>query len=324
MVLICKILIFFIVALYATFLALILIGMKYRNPYSLTMLVGKKGAGKTTLITKLAFRYVKRGWKVYSNVPVPGAYLYKTEDIGKIQFDANSVVFCDEIGMVFDNRNFKNFTNAQRDWFKLQRHYRVKFFAFSQAWDVDLKIRALTDAIYLIDCYFNVLSIARKVRRKITIVHPSGESESRIADDLEFTPWYMIPFGGLMVTWLPSWMKYFDSFDAPELEPGNFVLCPMPEDVEERTLRFQVVNFFYCKLEAVKTWIWCHYWQLRIKLFPLSAEEYEAFNPLSSLEVPPSSDADKEAFEERDNRGDAASAADAFDYQPPKLRKPSK
>lgn len=301
MVLFCKIVMVLVLLLYLFFLALILIGMRYRNPYSLTMLVGKKGAGKTTLITKLAFRYVKRGWKVYSNVPVPGAYLYNTEDIGKIAFDSNSVVFCDEIGMVFDNRNFKNFSNAQRDWFKLQRHYRVKFFAFSQAWDVDLKIRALTDAIYLIDSYFNVISVARKVRRKITIVHPSGEAESRIADDLEFTPWFLAPFGGLMVTWLPAWMKYFDSFAAPELAPGEFTFCPMPEDLEERTIRFKIVNYIYQKYDSALTCIWCHYWKLRMKLFPLSAEEYQAFAVLSSDEVPPSADADTEAFEHREN-----------------------
>ena len=41
--------------------------IKYRNPYKLYMVFGKKGSGKTTLMTKLAFQYRKKGWKVYSD-----------------------------------------------------------------------------------------------------------------------------------------------------------------------------------------------------------------------------------------------------------------
>ena len=37
----------------------------YRNPYKLYMVFGKKGSGKTTLMTKLAIQYQKKGWDVY-------------------------------------------------------------------------------------------------------------------------------------------------------------------------------------------------------------------------------------------------------------------
>lgn len=227
-----KFLVFVLVFIYLSFLALILIGLHYRNGFTLNMFIGKKGAGKTTLITKLTFKYLKRGWKVYSNVEVPGAFIYDPAKIGQLDFDQNSIVFCDEIGMIFDNREFAKFDNAKRDWFKLQRHYKVKFYAFSQAWDIDKKIRALTDNIYLIDSYFNCISVARKVRRKLTIVHPDGASESRIADDLEFTPWWQAPFGGLMITWLPSWMMFFNSFDAPNLELKEFEYYPLPDNFD--------------------------------------------------------------------------------------------
>ena len=265
-----KIIMVLILVLYLAFLGLILLGMKYRNPYQLFMMVGPKGSGKSTLICKLTQRYRKKGWTVYSNVAVPGALLFEGTDIGKIQFTANSVVFVDEIGMVFDNRNFKTFRQDTRDWFKLQRHYRVKVFCFSQAWDVDVKIRQLCDGIYLLNSYFNVISVARKVRRRLTIVHPSGEAESRIADDLEFVPWFMAPFGGLMVTWLPAWHYYFDSFAAPELDHVEFVECSYPDsyfDHIENSLRVKAAGAIFSKVEKAGAKAAAVWWKLHHRDF---------------------------------------------------------
>lgn len=265
----------FVVLLYFAVLFLIVYGSKYRNPYRLYMVFGKKGSGKTTLITKLTFKHLKRGWKVYSTVPTPGAYLFDAKDIGKIMFDCNSVVFCDEGGILFDNRNFKAFREDTRNWFKYQRHYRVKVYVFSQAFDIDVKLRNLTDFMYLTNCYFNVISIARRVQRKIVIVHPNAQGESRIADDMEFTPWFLAPFGGLIITWIPNWIKYFDSFEAPELEPGTFILCDYPEGYEERLFRFRVINRFYQICESFLDWCVCQYWKVRTKLPMLKGlEEY--------------------------------------------------
>ena len=121
-----KFLIWSLIAIYFVVLFLILYGVKYANPYRLIMVFGKKGSGKTTLIAKLTVKYLRRGWKVYSTVPIPGALLFNAKDIGKVMFDANTVMFIDEGGILFDNRNFKAFREDTRDWFKLQRHYRVK------------------------------------------------------------------------------------------------------------------------------------------------------------------------------------------------------
>lgn len=275
-----------IVLAYFAVLFLIVYGSKYRNPYRLYMVFGKKGSGKTTLITKLTFKHLKRGWKVYSTVPTPGAYLFDAKDIGKIMFDCNSVVFCDEGGILFDNRNFKAFREDTRNWFKYQRHYRVKVYVFSQAFDIDVKLRNLTDYMYLTNCYFNVISIARRVQRKIVIVHPNAQGESRIADDMEFTPWFFAPFGGLIVTWIPAWIKYFDSFEAPKLEPGSFTLCDYPEGYEERLLKFRITNWIMMRVDAANTWIACRYFWLASKLgiFKSEIEPGDVGSPAPHLE----------------------------------------
>lgn len=266
-----KTLLFFVIFLYFLVLALIVYGIKYRNPYSLTAVIGKKGSGKTTLITKLTQRYLSKGWKVYSTTPTPGAYLFDPQDFGKISFDANSVIFVDEIGIIFDNRNFASFGKDKTKFFKLQRHYRVKVFVFSQAMDFDIKIRNLCDSIYLVRTWFNVLSVARKVNRSITIVHPVGDGESRLADDLDWCPLILAPFGGLMLTWIPHWIRYFDSFEAPELAQGTFSLCGYPDDFSERTFSFRFSNFFWSTLDRFQTRLLGHYWKLGTKLGLLSA-----------------------------------------------------
>lgn len=205
------------------FLALVafcaVMAYRYRNPYKLTLVFGKKGSGKTTLLAKKAIQYMRMGKMVYSTVYVPGAHLFNVQDIGIRTFPPESVVFIDEVGMIWDNRNFKAFRTDVRDWFKLQRHYHVTVWLFSQTNDIDIKLRNLMDEMYLCECHLNFLSVARKISRKLVIVEPTGESESRIADGLQFVPLWWSLFGAksAIFTYIPNWVRFFDSFEAPEL-----------------------------------------------------------------------------------------------------------
>lgn len=201
---------------------------KYANPYKLIMVFGKKGSGKSTLLTRLAVKYAKEGRVVYCNTPVyyPGIRYFNVEDIGNYTFPPYSVVFIDEVGTIWDNRNFKNFRPEVRDWFKYQRHHKVTVYLFSQTFDIDLKLRNLTDLMYMATCHFNVLSIARRVNRKLVIVEPQGESEGRIADGYVLQPLILQFFGmrSLYLTWIPKYKKYFqtDIIEQP-LEEISYV-----------------------------------------------------------------------------------------------------
>lgn len=201
---------------------------KFQNPYKLIMVFGKKGAGKSTLIAKLVRKYLKKGITVYSTIDVPGCRTFDVSLVGKCNFPEQSVVFIDEVGMIWDNRQYKNFSNDVRDWFKLQRHNKVTVYLFSQTFDVDIKLRNLTDYMYLVINHFGVLSIAKKIKRGIVIVNPDGQSEARIADSLEFEPFFLSIFGlkSWIITWVPSWVKYFNSFDLPEKPPMPYMEIP--------------------------------------------------------------------------------------------------
>lgn len=196
---------------------------KYANPYKLIMIFGKKGSGKSTLLTRLAVKYAKSGRVVYSNSEVfyPGIRKFDVNDIGKFTFPPYSVVFIDEVGMIWDNRNFKNFRDDVRDWFKLQRHHKVTVYLFSQTFDIDLKLRNLTDLMYMCTCHFNVISLARRVNRKLVIVEPQGETEGRIADGYVLQPLILQFFGmkSLYFTWIPKYKKFFNTRSLDKVLP---------------------------------------------------------------------------------------------------------
>jgi hypothetical protein len=186
------------------------------------MIIGKKGAGKTTLLTKLAIQHRLRGWKVYSDVYIPFTYRIKTEDIGIKHIPPNSVLLIDEVGMVWDNRNFKNFNEKVRDWFKLQRHYKVKVYMFSQAFDIDKKLRDLTDAMYLIEMKLRIFSYGKKIIRRPTLREATSDGESKLVDDMRWDNILFFWCGSRIFTFIPKYAKYYDSFDAPELEQKEF------------------------------------------------------------------------------------------------------
>lgn len=220
--------VFFIIFLIILLLLLVyhLLTKKYLNPYKLTMVFGKKGSGKSTLMVKVANQYLSRGWSVYSTEPIPRCYLLSPDDIGKVQLPPNSVLLVDEVGMIWDNREFKKFGNHVRDWFKLQRHYKVRCFLFSQTFDIDKKLRDLTDDMYLCQNAFRVFSYAKRINRKIILTKPTGESPARIDEELRFDSFLFFMFGSRRFTFIPKWSKYFNSFEAPKLEDKKFPKMP--------------------------------------------------------------------------------------------------
>lgn len=221
---------------------------KFRNPYKLIMVFGKKGSGKTTFLTKTAVKAMRKGKTVYSTVEIPGAILYDVQNIGVYTFPHNAVILIDEVGMIWDNRNYKNFRMDVRDYFKLQRQYRNTVYLFSQTFDVDVKLRNLTDSMYLCKCFFGFMSIARKIKRDIVIVSPQGDSEARIADSLEFEPFLFSLFGAKSVifTFIPNWVKYFKSYNPKPLPMMPGTECPSLPRKKRTKKRIPGIRNFVC------------------------------------------------------------------------------
>lgn len=185
--------------------------VKMNNPFKLYFLFGKKGSGKSTLLVKYMMTYHKKGYVIYTNMrecTLDYVVHIKTEDVGEYVGIPKSVVVLDEVGVDFDSRKFKQFKDHVRDYFIFQRQYKNVVIMASQSWNVDKKIRDLTDKMYLCG-KVGPISYARPIRRNITLTEPMGDSESRIADQLVFAP-------GVMLTWIPRYAKHFNSFSPPE------------------------------------------------------------------------------------------------------------
>ena len=142
--------------------------MRMKNPYNSVLYIGKKGSGKSTLITKLVLKYhngsliyyddnekkwKKEKWNIYTNTEVNMPFKVHKFDIRKLGTfvpEPNSVVICDEINLIWDNRNFKAFSSDIQEFFRLARKLRCKVIMFSQSFDCDKKIRTLVDQMWLL------------------------------------------------------------------------------------------------------------------------------------------------------------------------------
>lgn len=212
--------IYILIVLVVFFLIVSLLKRKYGNPYSLTFIFGKKGSGKSCLMVHEMKRYLKRGWNVYTDMQdcrLDGVRIINADDLKSFTPVQNSFLALEEVGITFDNRNFKNFDNGFRDFFKFQRKYRVRCIMNSQSFDIDLKIRSVVDAMILQTNWLNCISVSRPIRRSITLTEPSAERDSRIADRLRFAPIWQWRF-----YWMPKYFKYFDSFSAPPREEISY------------------------------------------------------------------------------------------------------
>lgn len=187
---------------------------KYVNPYKLYLVFGKKGSGKSTYLVKLALQYQKKGWIVYTNMEelfVPGVRHFNVQHLGDFVPEAHSLLLLDEVGMIWDNRDYKVFKPQVRDFFKLQRHYRVICYMASQTFDVDKKLRDLCDGMFLHTNFARVFTLGKRITRKVVLTASSSEAESRISEDL-----VMCPFWDWTLTYIPKYAQHFDSHTVPE------------------------------------------------------------------------------------------------------------
>lgn len=197
---------------------------KYLNPYKLVFCFGKKGSGKSTHLSKMAYKSLIKGKKVYSTEDITIKYKnqsYSTipldpRKIYKYKFEEGSVILIDEVSLIWSNRDFYKMDPKVIEWFRYQRHYKVSCYLYSQSFDIDKKLRDLTDDFQLVTKFARVWSISRHMVRKPVVVHPSAEAPARIDDDIIEDGLLLAPFGGMSIAFIPYWAKLFDSFKKPD------------------------------------------------------------------------------------------------------------
>ncbi len=196
------------------------VNRKYNNPYKLTFIFGKKGAGKSCYMVRKMLRYLRKGWTVYTDmadIKIPGVRIISVKSLSDFRPVPHSAIFLDEVGISMDNRDFKSFPPGLRDFFKYVRKMKCCVYMNSQAYDVDKKVRDTTDGLMLVQSIASVLSLCRPVIRSVTLTQSTADSDSRIADNLRF---------GSVFSWrlyyMPFYFRYFDSSAMPERREIRF------------------------------------------------------------------------------------------------------
>lgn len=107
---------------------------------------GVPGSGKTSVAAWLTKASLKSHFKVLSNVNIAGAYKLDEEDLGyyDMSFDGEGChVIYDEASLEgLDNRLHKDFAKSNKPkYFALHRHMDNRVDVFSQAYDIDKRVR---------------------------------------------------------------------------------------------------------------------------------------------------------------------------------------
>lgn len=178
-----------------------------RQPHVLNVYFGVPGSGKTTFAAYLTKQCLRESWviklckrwpdnpicrrilsgkhfrraqKVYSNVPITGAYkLDPQADIGHYMICDGKVII-DEAGIEYNNRAFKTFPPEAIYFYKYHRHYMTSVDVFSQSYDdMDITLRRLAQNFYVVKKSLVPFCVTcRLIRRKIGV----DDTTHQIAD----------------------------------------------------------------------------------------------------------------------------------------------
>lgn len=182
---------------------------KCKIPHILSIYFGVPGSGKTTFAAWLAKRDLRRGGKVWSNVPITGAYkLDPKEDIGQYMICDGRVII-DEAGIEYNNRDFKKFSDDSLYFYKYHRHYELAVDVFSQGFDdMDKKIRTLAQRLYVVKkSLLPWFVYRRQIRKRVGV----NEYTKDIIDEYEF-----VPFSRVYI-FAPLVWKSFNTISRKEL-----------------------------------------------------------------------------------------------------------
>lgn len=195
---------------------------------SVLIYFGVPGSGKSTLAAKIVYNNVKHHIKTYSNVPITGAYLINSSDIGKVDISDGDLIL-DEAAIDFNNRSYKTMPKCSIEWFKLHRHYGIgNIHVFSQSFeDMDITLRRLQTCMFRIT---RTMIPSVFMKRKIAVVIGIDKDTHQIT---EHHKWSGLPsfFCGF------RYWPMFDSFAAPSLPASDFETVGVPAQTSYKDFR---------------------------------------------------------------------------------------
>lgn len=187
--------------------------------YRLHVVCGKKGCGKSTYIQKLIIQANKEGRPVYCNFEMPFSRKIEMKDFGNYAFPPESLILLDEISLFYDNRNFAKFNQKITDYLRYQRHFKNEVWIFSQSKDMDKKFIDLADCLYLQVKVLGLWTVLKKVNKRLTVDNgqdSQGNAGGKIIESYTIAPFFSS--GARIISFIPRWSGFFNSFETPETD----------------------------------------------------------------------------------------------------------
>ena len=182
--------------------------------------VGVPGCGKSTTLVKEYRKNRKKYDNIYSvNIEIKGVKQITKEDVRKYRFK-NALILWDEITLDYDNRNFKEFTKEDKEFWLLHRHMGVDIIYATQNYEnVDKKIRDLTIELWYMQKsvvpLLSGLTTTKRIYRNINI----NENNSELTLGYRFcNKMEGIFVSNFKIIWRRKYYKYFNSFDELSLK----------------------------------------------------------------------------------------------------------
>lgn len=184
---------------------------------SVTLLLGAPGYGKSTYLASIVKKSKKKGLNIYSNVYIEGAKMLDLKNDLNFYRMENGIVLVDEAGAEWDNRDWKNFSDRNKRFFQMHRHYNLDIVVSCQNYeDVDAKIKRLTTRILV--CKKSILYPYLIKVKSITQDVDISEDKSAIIAVFEWKLFFL----GNRYIYAPMYWKLFDSYFQDKLNDKDW------------------------------------------------------------------------------------------------------
>jgi len=190
------------------------VGRMLSVQYKIHVYFGLTGSGKTTVAAAMMYKLHKKNLKlikkgrvpvnIYTNIRTafPTIQITKNDLIdGKL---TDGVLFLDEGSLMFNNRQFKTFSDANQTFFRYHRKSRLHINVFSQSFDdTDKVIRSLAHQYFIVQKFLIWWCAVRAVHCRIWI----DDISKQIITEYMKPPWLLF---AKKYFW-PSWSIKFDT-----------------------------------------------------------------------------------------------------------------
>lgn len=136
----------------------------------------------------------------YTNAPTP------------FKIERNSIIYIDELGLLYSNRSWKDFPKEFTKFNRLIRHFGIMIVMYSQAYDIDKSLRTNANELYLLNRIL-VFTISRRIKKYIGVTDKDDENnaDSQICDKVELCN--LLEPNAISLTFIPFYTYLFNSFD---------------------------------------------------------------------------------------------------------------